>query len=40
VVKELGSNDTKYPWFLLLRFLYLPLTICLPLVLVGLAVSY
>jgi len=35
----LGSDDAKWPWFLLLRFLPLPLAICLSLVLAGLAVS-
>jgi len=39
VVGELGSDDAKWPWFLLLRFLSLPLAICLSLVLVGLSVS-
>jgi hypothetical protein len=40
VVEELSSNNAKYPWFLLPRFSNLPLTIWLPWVLVGLAVSY
>ena len=39
VVGELGYNDAKYPWFLLLMFLPLSVTICLSLVLAGLAVS-
>jgi len=39
VVGELGSEDAKWPWFLLLRFLHLPLAIWLSLVLAGLAVS-
>jgi len=39
VVGELGSDDAKWPWLLLLKFLYLPLTIWLSLVLAGLAVS-
>ena len=39
VVRELGSDDAKQPWFLLLRFLDSPLTIWLSLLLVGLVVS-
>ena len=39
VVGELDSDDAKYPCFLLLMFLPLPLTICLFLVLAGLTVS-
>jgi len=39
VVGELSSEGMKWPWFLLLRFLPLPLAICLPLVLACLAVS-
>jgi hypothetical protein len=39
VVGELGSNDAKYLWFLLLMFLLLPLTIWISLVLSGLAIS-
>jgi len=39
VVGELGSHDAKYSWFLLLKFLYLPLAIWLSLMLVGLAAS-
>jgi hypothetical protein len=39
VVGELGSDDTMYPWFLLVKFLLLPFTIWLSLVLVGFAVS-
>jgi hypothetical protein len=39
VVGELASDDAKKPWFLLLMFLPLPLTICLSLVLPGLAIS-
>ena len=39
VVEELGSDDAKQPWFLLVKFLCLPLTILLSLMLVGLAVS-
>ena len=35
-VEELGSDNSKWPWFLLLRFLDLPLAICLSLVLAGL----
>ena len=33
-----SSDDTKYPWFLLLMFLPLPFAIWLSLVLAGLAV--
>jgi len=40
LVGELGSDDAKWPWFLLLRFLPLPLAICLFLVLTGFAVSH
>jgi hypothetical protein len=29
VVEELGSDDAKHPWFLLLRFVCLPLAIWL-----------
>jgi hypothetical protein len=36
-VGELGSDDAKSPWFLLLMFLPWPLTIWLSLVLPGLA---
>ena len=36
VVGELGSNNIKSSWFLLLMFLYLPLAIWLSLVLVVL----
>jgi len=39
VVEELSSDDAKNPWFLLVRFLCLPFSIWLCLVLVGLAVS-
>ena len=39
VVGELGSDDAKEPWFLVLMFLLLPLTSWLSLVLAGLAVS-
>jgi hypothetical protein len=39
VVGELGSDDPKQPWFLLLMFLPLPLAIWLSLVLAALAVS-
>jgi hypothetical protein len=39
VVKELGSDDTKYPRFVLLIFLPFPLAIWLYLVLGDLAVS-
>jgi hypothetical protein len=39
VVGELGSDDAKSPWILLLVLLYLPLTIWLSLVLSALAVS-
>ena len=39
MVGKLGSSDAKYPWFLLLMFLPLPLDTWLSLVLVGLAVS-
>jgi len=39
VVGKLGSDDAKWPWFLLLRFLHFPLTIWLFLVLAGFAVS-
>jgi len=39
VVGVLGFDDTKWPWFLLLRFFPLPLAICLSLVLAGLGVS-
>jgi len=39
LVGELGSDDAKWPWLLLLRFLPMPLDIWLPLVLAGLAVS-
>ena len=38
VVGELGADDTKKPWFLLLVFLPLPLAIWLSLVLAGLAI--
>jgi hypothetical protein len=37
VVGELNSDDAKEPWFLLLKFLSLPLTIWLSLVVAGLA---
>jgi hypothetical protein len=30
VLVELGSDDAKYPWFLLLRFMCLPPSIWLP----------
>jgi hypothetical protein len=36
MVGELSSDDAKYPWFLLLMFLPLPLAIWLSLVLVVL----
>ena len=36
---ELGSDDAKQPWFLLVRFFHLPFAIWLFLMLVGLAVS-
>jgi hypothetical protein len=39
VVRELGSDDAKWPWFLLLMSLHLPLDIWLSLVLPGLADS-
>ena len=39
VVGQLGSDDHKYPWFLLLMFLPLLISIWLSLVLAGLAVS-
>ena len=39
VVGELGSDDAKYPQFLLLAFLCLPLAMWLSLVLVGLTIS-
>ena len=39
VMVELGSDDAKQPWFLLLMFLCLSLAIWLTLVLAGLAVS-
>lgn len=39
VVEELDSEDAKWPWFLLLRFLHLPLDIWLSLVVADLAVS-
>ena len=39
VVGELGSDDAKYPQFLLLTFLCLPLAMWLSLVLAYLAVS-
>jgi hypothetical protein len=39
VVGELGCDVAKDHWFLLLMFLYLPLTMWLSLVLNGLAVS-
>ena len=35
---ELGSDDAKYPWFLLHMFLYLPFAFWLSVVLAGLAV--
>ena len=35
VVENLCSDDAKYPWFLLVRFLHLPFTTWLFLVLVG-----
>jgi len=38
VVGELGFDDSKWPWFLLLKFLPFPLTICLSLVLAGIVV--
>ena len=39
VVRELGSDDAMYPWFLLVRFVCLPFAIRLSLVLIGHAVS-
>ena len=39
VVGELGSDDAKQSWFLLLMFLSFPLTIWLFLVLADLAIS-
>ena len=39
MVGELGSDDAKWPWFLLLMFLPLPFANCLSHVLAGLAVS-
>jgi hypothetical protein len=39
LVGELGSDDLKYPWFLLLMFLPLLIAIWLSLVLAGLSVS-
>jgi hypothetical protein len=39
IVEKLVSDDSNYPWFLLLMFLPLPLTIWLSLLLAGLAVS-
>ena len=38
VIGELGSDEANLPWFLLLMFFPLPLTIWLSLVLAGLAV--
>jgi hypothetical protein len=38
-VRELGSNDAKKSWFLLVSFLFLPFTTWLFLVVFGLAVS-
>ena len=39
VMGVLGFDYAKWPWFLLLRFLDLPLTICLSVVLASLADS-
>ena len=39
MVGELGSNNTKLPWFLLLMLLSLPFIIWLSLVLAGVAFS-
>jgi hypothetical protein len=39
VVGKLSSDESKWPWFLLLIFLPLLLTICLSLVVPNLAVS-
>jgi hypothetical protein len=39
MVRELGSDDASYPWFLLLIFLCLPFTIWLSLVLPVLTFS-
>jgi hypothetical protein len=39
LVGEIGCDDDKKPWFLLLRFLCLPLALCLTLVLFCFAVS-
>ena len=38
-MRELGSDDTEWPWFLLLMFLHLPFAMWLSLVLAGLPLS-